>query len=78
MSGENVSKLVARISAIAIGILVFLFGLLLLSTSVFGVLKVHNDIEFSLEGFLIVAGVLFLFFSTLTRVLEPWSSQKLH
>ena len=57
------NRLVTNISAKAIGVFVFLFGLLLLSTSILGVLKVRSDIKFSLDGFAIAAGILFLFFS---------------
>ena len=59
------SRLVVKIFAIAIGIFIFLFSLLLLFTSIFGALRVHNDINLSLEGFMVVAGILFLFLSGL-------------
>ena len=56
------NKLVAKIFAISIGVIVFLFSLLLIGTSVFGAIKIHSDINLSLEGFLATAGILFLFF----------------
>ena len=54
------NKLIANIFAKAIGVFVFLFGLLLLSTPVFVVLKVHSDINFSWKGFAIVAFIFFM------------------
>lgn len=57
------SKLVAKIFSIAIGLIVFLFGLLLLGTSVLAALKLHNDIDLSLEGSMVAVGILFLFFA---------------
>ncbi len=59
------SRLVVKIFAIAIGIFVFLFSLLLLGTSILGALEVHNDINLSLEGSMVVAGILVLFLSGL-------------
>jgi len=59
------SRLVVKIFAIAIGIFVFLFSLLLLGTSILGALKVHNDVNLSLEGSMVVAGILVLFLSGL-------------
>ena len=57
------NKLAAKAFAISIGILVFLFGLLLLTTSVVAVVKLHNEINLSLEDFLAGIGILFLFFT---------------
>ena len=55
------SKLVAKILRVAIGLIVFLFGLLLLGTSVLAALKLHNDIDLSLEGSMVAGGILGLF-----------------
>lgn len=59
------NKLVTNILAKAIGVFVSLFGLLLLGTSVLGVLKCYSDIKFSLESFAVVVGILGLFASGL-------------
>ena len=53
-----------KMFSIAIGVIVFLFGLLLLGTSALGAMKVYGDINSPLEGFLVTVAILCLFFAS--------------
>lgn len=60
MLSRTDKRIMTRLAAGTIGVLVFLFGLLLLCTSAVGIVIVRGDVGLSVEGLLVIVGVLFL------------------
>ena len=60
MARRTGKRIMTRLARGTIGVLVFLFGLLLLCTSAAGIVIVRGDVGPSVEGLLVIGGVLFL------------------
>ena len=58
MARRTSKRIMTRLAAGTIGVLVFLFGLLLLCASAAGIVIVRGDVGPSVEGLLVIVGVL--------------------